>query len=304
MAFLLLLASIGSILSNETRAVVTQQVAAPAGLEQWVDVYSSADPVPNGETRISDTKTTAIKSREAWNGGSMLSDHTSYWENLDGFVLPLVRVCAEIAESPWLSSLPPETDSAGLCARARWRVSFLRWGRWLNALTWLGILAVAAPTYAARLPMPFASPKWLPPSGAASARLLAVTALVTVASWCSYILMRWPWQLWVRAEQEQALKHERPTGWPWGPTIAMSIVLTISLGALRLVRDSTDLPPIPTSLSAWLKFARDSSESAYMFLAFGMFLAAVARLAWREPKWSDEDAGAPAAPSTPRAPCD
>jgi hypothetical protein len=295
LAIFLLLTSIVSILSKDTKAVVTAEVAAPAGLEQWVDLYSSADPVPNGETRISDTKTTAVKSRRAWNGGSMLSDHTSYWENLDGFVLPLVLVCADIAESPWLSSLPPDSDSAGLRARARWRVSFLRWGRWLNALVWLGILAVAAPKYATRVPLPFATPTWLPASGAVSARLLTLTALVAAAGSCSYVLMRWAWRLWVRAEQEQVLKHERPTGWPWAPTIKMGIVLAVSLVALRLIQNPTPLPPTPTSVAGWLQFARNYSEFAYTFMSFGMFFAGVARVVWREPKWSDEDVTATAA---------
>lgn len=284
MALLLLLVSITSILSDDTRAVVTEEVAAPAGLEQWVDLYSSADPVPNGETRIRDTKTTAVNSRQVWNGGSMLSDHTSYWENLDGFVLPLVRVCADVAESPWLSSLPPDSDTAGSRARARWRVTFLRWGRWLNALVWLGILAVAAPRYAARLPLPFPTPKWLPASGAASARLFTLSALVAVAGSCAYVLMRWPWRLWVRAEQQGVLKHERPNGWPWVPTIAMGIVLTVSLAVLRFVQDPPPLPPTPTSVAGWLQFARNYSEFAYMFLGVGMFFAGVARVVWREPK--------------------
>lgn len=298
-ALFLLGAFIVSILSDETRAVVTAEVAAPAGLRQWVDLYSSADPVPNGETRISDTKTTAVSTRQVWNSGSMLSDHTSYWENLDGFVLPLVLVCAEIAESPWLSSLPADSDSAGL--RARWRVSFLRWGRWLNAVTWLGILAVAAWKYAARVPLPFAMPKWLPASGAASARLFTLTALAAVAGSCSYVLMRWFWRLWVRAEQEQALKHERPEGWPWIPTIAMGFVLSVSVVALSLVRSHPPLPPMPTSAADWLKFIRDYSDLAYLFLGFGAFFAGVARIVLREPKWSEKDLTAAAARSRHRA---
>lgn len=54
---------------------------------QWEDVYSSADPVPNGP--VQDDGAPPPNSTEIVNLGSVLRDHTTYWQNLDCFV-PLV----------------------------------------------------------------------------------------------------------------------------------------------------------------------------------------------------------------------
>ena len=53
---------------------------------EWVDCYASADPVPNG--RVSPSAIN--ESREVHNRGSVISDHTSYWENRDEFISLLV----------------------------------------------------------------------------------------------------------------------------------------------------------------------------------------------------------------------
>jgi hypothetical protein len=54
---------------------------------QWEDVYSSADPVPNGP--VQDDGAAPPNSTEIVNLGSVLRDHTTYWQNLDCFV-PLI----------------------------------------------------------------------------------------------------------------------------------------------------------------------------------------------------------------------
>jgi len=65
--------------------------SASATLEpvDWLDFYSSKDPVPNGPLR--ETKDDVFTSVEIDNRRSVVSDHTSYWDNRDQFVLGLLR---------------------------------------------------------------------------------------------------------------------------------------------------------------------------------------------------------------------
>ena len=68
----LLLANLGvslwMILSPTTRTAVTKPVQHPPGLSRWMDVYASADPVPNGPTRIErDARGSDVRaSLESW----------------------------------------------------------------------------------------------------------------------------------------------------------------------------------------------------------------------------------------------
>ena len=104
-----LLGSFLAILSRDLEEALNV-VRMPPGLATWIDIYASGDPVPNGPTRIkvnpspvatptpTDTGTLAApQAIPIWNLGSMLSDHTTYWSNLDGFVLRVARTCAETA---------------------------------------------------------------------------------------------------------------------------------------------------------------------------------------------------------------
>src|SRR5215831_10750160 len=92
---------------------------------------------PEGKKIVRRTRTIegGHESKRIWNLGSLFRDHTAYWDNRDGFVLRVARVCAETAESPWTHELPDESDFVD--KRAAWRVGFLRTARWISGLTWL-----------------------------------------------------------------------------------------------------------------------------------------------------------------------
>ena len=113
-----LLGSIRFILSSEGKKIVQAPVSRPLGLHRWIDLYASADPVPNGPTRTIEGK---HDSKLIWNLGSLFADHTAYWNNRDGFVLRVARVCAETAKSPWTHGLPDEfglhRQTCGLAGR-------------------------------------------------------------------------------------------------------------------------------------------------------------------------------------------
>jgi hypothetical protein len=208
-----LLAIVGSsfwmILSPTTRTAVTRPVQYPPGLFRWMDVYASADPVPNGPTRIEDTSA-EVTSVQVWNRGALLSDHTSYWDNLDGFVLRVARMCAETAESPWQEKLPPAAQAGWLDRRAAWRVGLLWWTVWGNRILWVFVLYLLWMRYEARVPVPFSFPSWFWDWGPRFARSAILLALVALAAWAAAALLRCRWRVWVRAEQEAVLAHKTP----------------------------------------------------------------------------------------------
>ena len=82
-AFISIAGSMGLILSNRMKDIVTAPVRRPLDLTRWVDLYASSDPVPNGETRTNDAD--RPESIPIWNLGSFFADHTAYWANRDGF---------------------------------------------------------------------------------------------------------------------------------------------------------------------------------------------------------------------------
>jgi hypothetical protein len=209
------------ILSPTTRTAVTRPVQHPPGLSRWMDVYASADPVPYGPTRIERTPA-EVTYVQVWNRGAFTSDHTTYWENLDGFVLRVARMCAETAESPWQDKLPPATRTDWLDRRAAWRVGLLRWTQCGNRMLWLSILCLLWTRHGAHVPV------WAP-----TVERLIITALVILAAWTAAALLRWPWSVWVRAEQEAVLAHKTPGVLTWLRFSGLGIVISM-LGALAL----------------------------------------------------------------------
>jgi hypothetical protein len=200
-ALLLIVGSMPVILSAKMKKIVTQSVRKPPGLVRWVDLYASHDPVPNGATVGSGHESIKI-----WNLGSVVADHTAYWDNRDGFVLRVATVCAETAQSPWSGALPRAPRFVD--DRAAWRVYFLRMARLSTGVTWLVLGVILWSRYQAYIPV-FDVPGWVP---AAPARFALLVTFVASAMWATSSVLRWLWNFWVRAEQEAVLAHDRPGG--------------------------------------------------------------------------------------------
>src|SRR5262249_22075041 len=130
---MVLVGSITMIISPDTKAQIVQGVPKPDNLETWIDLYASADPVPNGPTMTPVAGVPA--SIRIWNRDSFFADHTTYWENYDGFVLRVARACADTAKTAWAAMLPARFDA--IDARSSWRVGLLRLSRTLNLVIWL-----------------------------------------------------------------------------------------------------------------------------------------------------------------------
>jgi hypothetical protein len=104
---------------------------------QWTDVWASYDPAPAGpiEPAPPGVKVPAIDSRPVTNRMSILEDHGAYWENDEGFVIPLVRILDEIRGSAEDSRFfSDSTERAVRIERRRQRVGVLALWRWIVVL--------------------------------------------------------------------------------------------------------------------------------------------------------------------------
>ncbi len=158
--------------------------------------------MPNGPTRIIGA---AHESIPIWNLGSLFADHTAYWENRDGFVLRVVRVCAETAKSPWRGALPDVSNIVD--KRAAWRIEFLQMARWSSGLTWLVLGAFLWARYHESIPVPFDVAGWLP---AGFVRFAQLFAFIVLAMWSTSGALWWLWSWWVLEEQNSVLGHVQP----------------------------------------------------------------------------------------------
>jgi hypothetical protein len=222
------------ILSADMEEAVCKPVRKPVGLGRWMDIYASADPVPNGPTRTGPQG--GPEYIQVWNRGSFLADHTRYWENLDGFVLRSVRLCAQTARSAWQACLA--TDSTLIDQRAAWRVGVLRLARWITILAWTVLFLVIWRTSSDRLPLLLPIPNWLPELAASAVRLSLLIGLVGLATWGTCMMIQWPWKAWVRSEQRKVLKKESVEGVPWrAAQLVLIPAWVVVLCAVTLAQD-------------------------------------------------------------------
>jgi hypothetical protein len=100
---------------------------------RWLDLYASADPVPNGPFL---NASGILYSGVVNNRGSILTDHSGYWNNAEEFV---GRVAVEVGQISGLDlkNIAPWDDQRLKRAKKRraWRVRWLKFGRsvWLVA---------------------------------------------------------------------------------------------------------------------------------------------------------------------------
>jgi hypothetical protein len=109
----------------------------------WADYSASSDPVPNGVLQDYDPELTLPRSYRVWNEQSFFADHTTYWQNVEEFIGPVVWWLTRMAGEPW-RELVPMPDATAFQVRRRWRVGGLVFARWL------GVLSAGATIYARR----------------------------------------------------------------------------------------------------------------------------------------------------------
>jgi hypothetical protein len=208
----------------------------------------------------------------------VFADHTAYWDNRDGFVLRVARVCAETAQSPWVGELAAETEFVD--KRAAWRVGFLRIARWSTSLTWLLVGSVLWTRHQASIPVPFDLPTWSP---VAPVRFTLLVASILLPMWATSKTLRLAWSWWVRAEQEAVLNQDQLAGMTdrgWGALICMAIVIWIlvftawDLIFSDWVSLKSNLADLSTDLSTFL---------GALIPAFGLAVGSTWVLVWLKP---------------------
>ncbi len=296
LALMILVASTLSILSTEMETVIKAPVRKPPGLSCWIDIYASADPVPNGPTRTSEAEEEKPESFPIWNQGSILADHTVYWDNLDGFVLRAVRSCAKTAHSRWIDALPPEMSNVD--ERAKWRVSFLRLTRWITGLAWILLLVLLWRQYEPSIPLLFNPPDWLGWLVTATAtRFALLAALVGLLAWATSRILRSIWTLWVRSEQNAALTNNQPTtNWFFPVMGMMTVTWIVLLPAIGLL-DRVYLLSVGIIDVGWERelLADPTQLIELLILVPGAAFVSYLVLAWRKPppRWREPETSAP-----------
>ena len=238
---LMLLATAYSILSERFLDAATAQLREPPGLSIWKDLYASADLVPNGPTRLGRAEAAkggtvpqrVLDATKIWNRGSAWSDHTTYWENRDSFVLRVAQVCAEVARSRWRDALKRNVDH--IDSRSEWRVGLLRIPRWFVVLTWVAVFAILLIRGVSNVWLPYSFPKWTPSFALAPLRATELFLLVFVAMWANSWLVEWPWKAWSRKEQSLFISGKAPGDTPFLPLLGMGLAMGLSFLAFYCV---------------------------------------------------------------------
>jgi hypothetical protein len=104
----------------------------------WYDFWASYDPAPGGPLRHPRDVPLPVTSRPITNRMSILEDHGSYWDNDEGFVIPLIRhldtAVSRPEDAPGSRFFPDSGHRAALIERRRERVGVLALWRWLAVL--------------------------------------------------------------------------------------------------------------------------------------------------------------------------
>lgn len=107
----------------------------------WYDFSARNDPVSNGEHVVAkkgNTRPHSLKTNEVQNRGSLLSDHTTYWENTSQFVPRVVEIIADRIGLPFKRLTPHDSATLSHAWFSHgFRVSCLRLGR---TFVWLALL--------------------------------------------------------------------------------------------------------------------------------------------------------------------
>jgi fumarate reductase subunit D len=201
---------------------------------QWEDVYSSADPVPNGT--LHDDGRTPPNSTEVVNFGSGLRDHTSYWHNRDEFVALIGEKLLAFDGARILE--PARADVAKFLRRQRAiRVAVLQTLGWATALCaaalllryyseWLSVAAWGSHRALAWIGnlVGYVPPAVTTPDAVVWRRSVGWLAAVLAASW---VARTW-WALWNNAAMEDAERGVYRVREPLGVLLALFLQLFLS----------------------------------------------------------------------------
>jgi hypothetical protein len=274
---IMLILTLRLTLSRRLQDEIKSTIDRPSNVDHWSDFWATADPVPNGATRTK-VPDCPIGTR-IWNEASVLRDHTTYWQNLDGFVLPVVRILARAAQSRWCDALPPE--HVNINERSRWRVGWLRATRWPVAVAIaLAVLQRAEELERARGSAGDAMStlgigEWLGRIPHAWMEIGVLGGAALLSAWIAYSIVVIVWRAWVGAEQAALLEHNAPNGTTVGLYLFGSAVMLLFAAAVYIGR--TDWP---TFIADW----QHATLADGAVLVFGIALWGCV-IVWLVAKW-------------------
>lgn len=212
---------IAGLITRIRRTETEIQRTPPASVERWLDLWATADPVPNGPTLGgAPGRPTSVA---VHNGASMLRDHTAYWSNREEFVARMAAVLLETADGPSAVPLIPEADLERAGRRRGARLVALRITRWVLSLatavylarSWGSVVAaggwVLEKTSPALDKLSFDPTPWVEALGLP--RVLGV-ALVLGTGLATYGLALAGSRMWEAAEVKSVLASEPASMWP------------------------------------------------------------------------------------------
>ena len=217
---------------------------------RWVDLWSSADPGPNGPLGASGSAN--VSSWRVRNAGSVILDHAIYWQNVTEFVgavaKELGRHGAGTAHFPGDEDPFPDRRLrlAGLTRGARIHVLSALRVMWSGAV--LGFGLTLYPTLNRGLDF-----TWLPENIPVISLLrewlpgIVALAIVAVGSLLGWILIAKIWGAGIRADDRASFagRAEGPCPWPaWGGLALLAIVPVAATVGLWLVVRGPLLPAV------------------------------------------------------------
>ena len=229
---------------------------AGIGLEhgefEWLDLYASADPVPNGPLIGRGREVDGFRSLRVRNLGSTVSDHTTYWRNHLDFVTKVAVTIGDIT-GLGLDVLRPgdqERLEAGRALRAR-RVTLLTGYRIIAVIGWLAILASIGrrlPVIGRAIVEPL--PDQLPVVGEVSQLPSPVlgtiaAALIGLVVYLWYLLARSIWAWGMASDDRRFFSREDAAKyWTSTPHALSALLMAVGLGAVSAAVAGLTLEPL------------------------------------------------------------
>jgi hypothetical protein len=203
----------------------------------WLDFFATKDLVPFGPLLSPENTSGNYRPKEVRNRDSYFSDHTTYWQNPEQVVGPLVREIATAAGFvPITNLLPDDAQVLNRLERARVsRLGFMRAARGVIALAMVMLLYAQWPALLAIGRWALAKVQSMVGLAAASVPMpeLAVwlQALVILLPVLIYRTLLWAiFDAWTTAEVEQLLRRSAGTAaTQW--TVTFTLLLAVILAA-------------------------------------------------------------------------
>ena len=199
---------------------------------RWIDLWSSADPAPNGPLSL--TATDQVESWRIRNIGSILLDHSIYWQNTTEFVGALAGELGRVGAGGG-AHFPGDSDPF---PSRRLRLAALTRGARVHVLTalrvmWAGaVLAYGAlvfPTLQASITL-----DWVPDDvplisllGDWGPTILSVL-VIGVAGLVGWVLIAKVWGAGVRADDRAYFAGRVETPFPWPTWGAIGLLLALA----------------------------------------------------------------------------